>query len=174
MDNYTNRQDTSPSRTARTLWQRLLTMLVLMTVIVTGAKANGWEDKDAYFKASFDNNRGCFVITIRQGDDRHGPALENGYIKMTISEKINTDFIMNLHKILEEASGKSWKIDTVRGKPEQTLFQIMAGFLARSFLLSAPSHTQTTLHTVATKSCRGIIELTATGTAPDSHRIPFY
>ena len=81
MDNYTNRQDTSPSRTARTLWQRLLTMLVLMTVIVTGAKANGWEDKDAYFKASFDNNRGCFVITIRQGDDRHGPALENGYIK---------------------------------------------------------------------------------------------
>ena len=50
-------------------------------------------------------------------------AFENGYIKMTISEKINTDFIMNLHKILEEASGKSWKIDTIRGKPEQTLFQ---------------------------------------------------
>ena len=51
-------------------------------------------------------------------DDFH-----DGYIKMTITDKISPDFIMNLHKILEQATGKSWKIDTVRGNLGQTLFQ---------------------------------------------------
>ncbi len=51
-------------------------------------------------------------------DDFH-----DGYIKMTITDKISPDFIMNLHKILEQATGKSWKIDTVCGNLGQTLFQ---------------------------------------------------
>ena len=51
-------------------------------------------------------------------DDFH-----DGYIKMTITDKISPDFIMNLHKIFEQATGKSWKIDTVRGNLGQTLFQ---------------------------------------------------
>ncbi len=50
-------------------------------------------------------------------------TFEDGYIKMAITDKISPDFIMNLHKILETATGKPWKIDTYRGTLKQTLFQ---------------------------------------------------
>lgn len=39
----------------------------------------------------------------------------NGFIKMTVSEKIHPDFILNLHKILTEATGLTWKIELSRG-----------------------------------------------------------
>lgn len=39
----------------------------------------------------------------------------NGFIKMTVSEKIHPDFILNLHKILTEATGLNWKIELSRG-----------------------------------------------------------
>lgn len=45
----------------------------------------------------------------------------NGLIKMTISEKIHPDFILNLHKILTEATGKTWKIETLSGSLGETL-----------------------------------------------------
>ena len=48
---------------------------------------------------------------------------QNGAIKISVSEKINPDFIMNLHKILLDATGKNWKIEIVKGKLGQTLFQ---------------------------------------------------
>ena len=49
---------------------------------------------------------------------------ENGFMKLTLSEKINNDFILSLHKILAEATGINWKIDIVKGKVGQTLAQI--------------------------------------------------
>ena len=45
----------------------------------------------------------------------------DGFIKMTISDKIHPDFIMNLHKILTEATGKEWKIDILRGHLGETI-----------------------------------------------------
>lgn len=45
----------------------------------------------------------------------------DGFIKMTISEKISNDFILNLHKELENATGKAWKIETLRGQMGQTM-----------------------------------------------------
>lgn len=45
----------------------------------------------------------------------------DGFIKMTISEKITNDFILNLHKELETATGKTWKIETLRGQMGQTM-----------------------------------------------------
>ena len=50
-------------------------------------------------------------------------TFEDGYIKMAVSDKISPDFILNLHKILENANGKPVKIDTYRGTLKQTLFQ---------------------------------------------------
>ena len=50
-------------------------------------------------------------------------TFEDGYIKMAVSDKISPDFILNLHKILENATGNPWKIDTYRGTLKQTLFQ---------------------------------------------------
>lgn len=45
----------------------------------------------------------------------------NGFIKMTVSEKIYPDFILNLHKILTEATGLTWKIELSRGALGVTL-----------------------------------------------------
>ena len=35
--------------------------------------------------------------------------------------KISNDFILNLHKELADATGKNWKIETIRGTVGQTL-----------------------------------------------------
>ncbi len=45
----------------------------------------------------------------------------DGFIKMTVDETISSDFILNLQKILLEATGKNWKIDTARGTLGQTI-----------------------------------------------------
>ena len=45
----------------------------------------------------------------------------NGFIRMTVSEKIHPDFILNLHKILTEATGLTWKIELSRGALGVTL-----------------------------------------------------
>lgn len=45
----------------------------------------------------------------------------DGFMKMTVSDKIHPDFIMNLHKILTEATGKEWKIDILRGHLGETI-----------------------------------------------------
>ena len=40
---------------------------------------------------------------------------KSGYIKMTASDKVHPDFILNLHKILTQATGLTWKIEMARG-----------------------------------------------------------
>lgn len=45
----------------------------------------------------------------------------DGYIKMTVDNKIDTDFIMNLHHLLSEITGKKWKIDSQYGTLGVTL-----------------------------------------------------
>ncbi len=45
----------------------------------------------------------------------------NGLIRMTVSEKIHPDFILNLHKTLTEATGLTWKIELSRGALGVTL-----------------------------------------------------
>ena len=46
---------------------------------------------------------------------------KSGYIKMTASDKIHPDFILNLHKILTQATGLTWKIEMARGALGVTL-----------------------------------------------------
>lgn len=45
----------------------------------------------------------------------------NGYIKMNIAQNVHQDFIMGLHKLLEEATGKKWEIDITKGELGQTI-----------------------------------------------------
>lgn len=45
----------------------------------------------------------------------------DGFMKVTVSDKIHPDFIMNLHKILTEATAKTWKIDILRGSVGETI-----------------------------------------------------
>ena len=40
---------------------------------------------------------------------------------MTLSDKVSNDFMLNLQKELLAATGKNWKIETVRGQLGQTL-----------------------------------------------------
>jgi DNA polymerase-3 subunit gamma/tau len=45
----------------------------------------------------------------------------DGYIKMILDKKADTDFIMALHKTLLEITGKQWKIDSQHGELGMTL-----------------------------------------------------
>ena len=45
----------------------------------------------------------------------------DGYIKMTLSDKLASDFVMSLHKALIEATGKQWEIDSAHGTLGETI-----------------------------------------------------
>lgn len=74
------------------------------------------EDMANYFEA---NKK--MLITYAVKNDIAIQEFSDGMIKMTISDKISNDFIMNLHKELLQATGKNWKIESVRGAMGQTL-----------------------------------------------------
>ncbi len=61
------------------------------------------------------------LLTYAIKNDIAIQEFSDGFIKMTISEKISNDFILNLHKELENATGKAWKIETLRGQMGQTM-----------------------------------------------------
>lgn len=46
-----------------------------------------------------------------------------GEIKMTLADKVNNDFLLNLQKVLTEATGEKWKIEISRGKMGETIAQ---------------------------------------------------
>ena len=48
-------------------------------------------------------------------------SFENGKIVMNISPNLHQDFIMNLHKLLTEVTGKKWEIDVERGSLGETI-----------------------------------------------------
>ena len=74
------------------------------------------EDLVAYLEA----NR-KMLVSYALKNDVTVHEFSDGFIKMTISDKIHPDFIMNLHKILTEATGKEWKIDILRGHLGETI-----------------------------------------------------
>lgn len=48
-------------------------------------------------------------------------SFSNGEISMRISPHLHQDFIMNLHKILTEATSKQWKINIIKGELGETI-----------------------------------------------------
>ena len=46
---------------------------------------------------------------------------KDGLIRMHISPNIQQDFIMNLHKMLSDTTGKKWEIDIIRGSLGETI-----------------------------------------------------
>lgn len=45
----------------------------------------------------------------------------NGYIKMTISQNLHQDFIINFRKLLAEVTGKNWEIEILKGDLGETI-----------------------------------------------------
>ena len=48
-------------------------------------------------------------------------SFTNGSISMRISPNLHQDFIMNLHKLLTDATGLQWKIDIIKGELGETI-----------------------------------------------------
>ncbi len=48
-------------------------------------------------------------------------AFENGKIAMKLSPGVHQDFIVNLHKLLLETTGKKWEIEVVKGELDETI-----------------------------------------------------
>lgn len=62
-----------------------------------------------------------FIYTLK--NDVSISEFHNGYIKMAISDKVSSDFLLNLQKFLQEKSGITWEIETVRGSLGETIAQ---------------------------------------------------
>lgn len=70
---------------------------------------------------SYLENKKQLLVEYALKNDIAIREFSNGLIKMNISEKIHPDFILNLHKILTEATGITWKIETLSGTMGTTI-----------------------------------------------------
>lgn len=77
---------------------------------------NRLEDFLAYLEQS---KKALIEYTIK--NDVSINSFDNGKISMNISDNIHQDFIMNLHKLLTDITGKKWEIDIVKGDLGQTI-----------------------------------------------------
>ena len=119
-------QNIAPSRPLPNVLQNAAPAPVLastnLSVSEGGSKPTNFFNSPEDLIQYLEQNRKLLVVYSLKSDVSFD-TFQDGYIKMTISDKISSDFILNLHKILEQATGKAWKIDTVRGNLGQTLFQ---------------------------------------------------
>lgn len=74
------------------------------------------EEMAAYFEK---NKKMLLSYAIK--NDIAISEFDDGFMKMTISDKVSNDFIMTLHKELLAATGKNWKLETLRGQMGETL-----------------------------------------------------
>lgn len=84
------------------------------------ASASGMFKNAEELAAYLETNRKMLVSYALKNDVTIHEFSE-GFIKMTVSDKVHPDFIMNLRKILAEATGKDWKIDIQRGHLGETI-----------------------------------------------------
>ena len=82
----------------------------------SGAVFNTPEEMAAYFEA---NRKLLLSYAIK--NDIAISEFGDGFIKMTLSDKVSNDFMLTLQKELLAATGKNWKIETIRGQLGQTL-----------------------------------------------------
>jgi DNA polymerase-3 subunit gamma/tau len=61
------------------------------------------------------------IIEYSVKNDISFDEFEHGKIKIHISENIKQDFIMDLHKVLQDATGQKWEIDIIRGSLGETI-----------------------------------------------------
>ena len=119
-------QNIAPSRPLPNVLQNTAPAPVLastnLSVSEGGSKPTNFFNSPEDLIQYLEQNRKLLIVYSLKSDVSFD-TFQDGYVKMTISDKISSDFILNLHKILEQATGKAWKIDTVRGNLGQTLFQ---------------------------------------------------
>lgn len=119
-------QNIAPSRPLPNVLQNVAPAPVLastnLSVSEGGSKPTNFFNSPEDLIQYLEQNRKLLIVYSLKSDVSFD-TFQDGYVKMTISDKISSDFILNLHKILEQATGKAWKIDTVRGNLGQTLFQ---------------------------------------------------
>lgn len=67
-----------------------------------------------------ENNKKA-LMAYNLKNDLSVEEFSDGFMKITVSERIQSDFIMNLHKVLEELTSKTWKIEIIRGVLGETV-----------------------------------------------------
>ncbi len=61
------------------------------------------------------------IIEYSIKNDVSFDSFEQGKIKLRISDNVKQDFILELHKILQEATGIKWEIDIIKGQLGETI-----------------------------------------------------
>lgn len=93
--------------------------IVPSIISTTGVAFNSINELITYLET---NKKMLVVYALK--NDVSVTEFGNGFIKMTASDKIHPDFIMNLHKVLTEATGLTWKIDIARGILGETVADV--------------------------------------------------
>ncbi len=81
-----------------------------------GVAMNKPEDLIAYLEQ---NKKMLMVYALK--NDVSISEFSSGQIKMTTSEKVSNDFLLNLQHVLTEATGQKWQIEILRGPLGETI-----------------------------------------------------
>lgn len=84
--------------------------------VETGLKFNTPEELAAYLES---NKKVLLAYSFKH--DLSFVEFADGKMKLTTSDKINNDFLLNLQKILIDATGKKWDIDVLPGALGETI-----------------------------------------------------
>ncbi|MFV0625968.1 MAG: DNA polymerase III subunit gamma/tau [Alphaproteobacteria bacterium] len=83
------------------------------------ASLNSAEEFISYLE---NNKKVVMAFTIK--NEISFDEFRDGYIKMIISNRIQNDFIMEIHKALKDATGKTWQLDSSRGILRETMADV--------------------------------------------------
>ncbi|MDD4556046.1 MAG: DNA polymerase III subunit gamma/tau [Alphaproteobacteria bacterium] len=84
--------------------------------------SSGLESVDAFIAFLETNKKMIMAHAIK--NEISFDEFKDGYIKMTISNRVQSDLIMEIHKALKDATGKTWQIDSSRGILRETIADV--------------------------------------------------
>lgn len=90
-----------------------------LTVTVSAGETNGFNTVEDLLRYLEGTKKALIEYSIKH--DVCIREFSDGHIAMNIAPAIHQDFIMNLHKLLSEATGRQWEIEIIKGDLGETI-----------------------------------------------------
>lgn len=90
-----------------------------LTVTVSAGETSGFNTVEDLLRYLEGTKKALIEYSIKH--DVCIREFSDGHIAMNIAPAIHQDFIMNLHKLLSEATGRQWEIEIIKGELGETI-----------------------------------------------------
>lgn len=90
-----------------------------MTATVSAGETSGFNTVEDFLRYLEGTKKALIEYSIKH--DVCIREFSDGHIAMNIAPAIHQDFIMNLHKLLSEATGRQWEIEIIKGDLGETI-----------------------------------------------------